>query len=266
MKVFLYILLSLGLMMSSCKTGLEAIQKSKDYNYKLQRADQFYEAKQYSKANVLYEELLTVFKGTKNFEAIYYRYANSFYFMKNYLAASYHFKNFSDIFPKSEHAEECEYLNSLCLHNLSPNYSLDQSNTVKSIGEMQSFVNTHPESKYVDDANRMIDESREKLEARDAYSAELYYKIREYKAATVAFEQIMRKYPDSRNSDYYFYMQARSKYEYALNSIPTKQEERYASALADCQDFLKKSPKSKYINEIERINALSSQALKKIKL
>jgi outer membrane protein assembly factor BamD len=266
MKATLFTLLVSLFFISSCRSGLETIQKSKDYTFKLKKADEFYDAKQYSKANVLYEELLTVFKGTKNFESIYYKYANSFYFMKSYLAASYHFKNFADIFPKSDKAEECEYLNSLCLHKLSPNYTLDQSNTVKSIGEMQTFVNTHPTSKYVDDANKMIDDSREKLEDRDAYSANLYFKIREFKAASIAFEQIMRKYPDSKSIDYYQYMSARSKYFYGLNSIPTKQEERFNSAIADCQEFIRKNPKSQYLVDIQKLNTLSSQALKKIKL
>jgi outer membrane protein assembly factor BamD len=212
----------------------------------------------------LYEELLTVFKGTKNFEIIYYKYAFSFYNQNNYLAASYHFKNFSDLFPKSPKSEECEYLNSLCLYKLSPDYSLDQSNTVKAIGEMQSFVNTHPESKRVKDANKAIDESRAKLEQKDLYGAELYFKIKQYKAAAVSFEQIIRKYPDSKQSDYYHYMIARSFYKYALNSIPEKQEERLQTVIADYKDFVEKFPKSQYRSEMEKINSLSLQSLKKI--
>jgi outer membrane protein assembly factor BamD len=265
MKVILYSIIAFFLFSTACKSGLESIQRSKDYGYKLKKAEEFYDIKQYAKSNVLFEELLTVYKGTKNFESIYYKYANTFYFQKNYLAASYHFKNFADIFPKSEKTEECEYLNSLCLHNLSPNYTLDQTNTVKSIGELQTFVNTHNDSKYVNEANKLIDESREKLETRDAYSANLYYKIREFKAANIAYEQIIRKYPDSKNTDFYHYMMVKSKYEYALNSIPTKQEERLNNALADCEDFKKKYPKSDFLNEIQRINSLSSQTIKKIK-
>lgn len=120
---------------------------------------------------------MTVYKGTKTFENLYYRYAFTFYYDRSYLAASYHFKNFCDLFPKSTKTEECAYLNSLCLYNLSPDYTLDQSNTVKSIGELQTFVNTHPDSKRIADANKYIDDSRDKLEIKDNYGAELYFKI-----------------------------------------------------------------------------------------
>jgi outer membrane protein assembly factor BamD len=248
-----------------CKDSFEAIQRSKDQEYKLLKADEFYNLKKYTKANTLYEELLPVYKGTKKFEQIYYHYSNTFYLGGNYLAASYHFKNFADLFPKSEHAEECEYLNALCLYKISPEYTLDQSNTVKSIGEMQTFVNTHPDSKHVNEANRQIDESRLKLEQKDLYGAELYYKIGEYKAAAVAFEQIIRRYPDSEKTDFYYYMIMKSTFQYARNSIPEKQAERYSRVVSDYQEFIKKYPNNKYKSELDRINTLSLAALKKAK-
>ncbi len=264
MKKIFILFIALLSFLSSCISNFEKVQKSKDIPYKLTKADEYYDRKQWTKANQLYEELLTVYKGTKNFETVYYKYAFTFYNNKDYLAASYHFKNFADLFPKSPKSEECEFLNSLCLYNISPEYTLDQSNTVKSIGELQSFVNTHPESVHVKEANSLIDESRAKLEVKDTYGAELYYKIGEYKAAAVAFEQIIRKYPDSKNVDYYQFMIMRSRYTYAKNSIPEKQSDRFGQILADYAEFVRKYPKSTYLSEVEKINALSLASLKKI--
>jgi outer membrane protein assembly factor BamD len=264
MKQSTLLLIAALSLFSSCQSNFEKLQKSKDFAYKLTRADQYYDKKQYTKANTLYEELLTVYKGTKNFENLYYRYAYTFYNNKEYLAASYHFKNFADLFPKSSKSEECEFLNSLCLYNISPEYTLDQSNTVKSIGELQTFVNTHPESEHVKEANKLIDESRAKLEIKDTYGAELYYKIGEYKAAAVAFEQIIRKYPDSKNTDYYDYMKIKSNHIYAQNSISEKQEERFSKIKTDYSDFIRKYPKSPFRSEVEKINSLSLASLKKI--
>lgn len=263
MKHLLF-LLFVATLFTSCTNKFEKIQKSKDYDFKLQKANEYYDQHQYSKANMLYEELLTVYKGTKSFEAIYYKYAYTFYYDKNYLAASYHFKNFADLFPKSANAEECEYLNCLCLYNLSPEYTLDQSHTVKSIAELQAFVNTHPTSKRVKEANKLIDNAREKLEEKDVYSAELYYKISQYKSAAVAFEQIMRKYPDSKKADYYQYMIIKSSFKYAKNSIPDKIEERLNNSIQEYNVFVEKYPKSQYRSEAERIKSLSLQTLKKL--
>lgn len=260
--IILLLLVILGT--ASCKNSFETVQKSKDYEYKLTKADEYFTKKEYTKANTLYDELLPIFKGTKKFEGMYYRYAYTFFYNKNYLPASYHFKNFTDLFPKSDKTDECEYLNSLCLFKMSPNYQLDQSNTVKSIGEMQEFINMHPESDKLSQANAMIDQSREKLEQKDRYSAELYYKIKQYKAATIAFENVIRKYPDSKFSDYYHYMIIMAYYRYAGNSIPEKQAERFSRVIGDITDFKEKFPKSSYLSEIQKINGLSSQSLKKL--
>ncbi|MGI9190790.1 MAG: outer membrane protein assembly factor BamD [Chitinophagaceae bacterium] len=260
--VILFLLLLVGA--ASCKNSFESVQKSKDYEYKLTKADEYFNKKEYTKANTLYDELLPIFKGTKKFEGMYYRYAYTFFYNKNYLPASYHFKNFTDLFPKSDKTEECEYLNSLCLFKMSPNYQLDQSNTVKSIGEMQEFINMHPDSKQLTQANAMIDQSREKLEQKDRYSAELYFKIKQYKAATIAFENVIRKYPDSKFSDYYHFMIVKAYFRYAGNSIPEKQAERFNRVVSDSRDFKEKFPKSTYLSEINKINGLSLQSLKKL--
>ncbi len=265
MKLYLYTILSfIVISMHSCTSEFEKIQKSKDYKYKLTKANEFYDKKQWSKANTLYEECLTIYKGTKDFEEMYYKYAYTFFNMQNYLPASYHFKNFADIFPKSAKAEECEYMNSICLYYQSPEASLDQTNTIKSISELQNFVNTHTDSKHVNEANKMIDNSREKLEEKDAYSANLYYKIGQHKASAIAFQQLLNRYPDSKSADYYGFMQIKSYVEYAKQSIEEKQVERYQKVSDDATDFVQKYPKSKYVSAVEQIKTLSLQSLKKI--
>lgn len=252
------------LFFAACQSKFEKVQKSKDFGYKLTKADEYYAKKQFLKANQLYEELLPVYKGTKNFENLYYHYAYTFFYNHDYLAASYHFKNFADLFPHSANTEECEFLKSLCLYKVSPEASLDQSNTIKSVTELQDFVNTHPDSRHVKEANKLIDESRAKLEEKDRAGAELYFKISEYHAAAVAFEQIMRKYPDSRFVDYYQFMMLKANYAYAHRSVPEKQEARYTRVTEDYSDFIRKFPKSSYRAEADRINSLSLASLKKI--
>ena len=202
MRATIAIIFVLSLAFSSCNS-LEKIQKSSNTEYKLQKANEFYDKAQYAKAIVLYEELLTVFKGTKRFEDIYYKYAMSYYKQQSFLPPSYHFKNFSDLFPNSKRAEEARFLHSKSLFEQAPEHTLDQDNTKKSINELQNFINQHPTSPKVADANTMIDESRYKLELKDKYSAELYYKVSQYRAAAIYFEQIINKYPDSKFIDYY---------------------------------------------------------------
>jgi outer membrane protein assembly factor BamD len=247
----------------ACK-DIEKIKKSTDQNYKLAKANEFYDKKKWEEANILYEDLLTVFKGTKQFEDLYYKYTYSFYNMNNFLAASYHFKNFSDIFPNSARHDECEYQTCMCLYKMSPESTLDQSSTVKAIGALQTFVNTHPESPKVAEANKIIDEARKKLEKKDGDAAALYFKISEFRSAGTAYASLIKKYPDSDLCDYYQLMVAKSNYNYARLSIPAKQEERFNIALVDYNDFLSNYPNSKLKSEADKLKTTIFADIKKI--
>ncbi len=260
-----YFLVFIAIVCLSACGGFERTLKSKDVNYKLTKANEYYDKKKYAHANQLYEVLLPVMKNTRNYEPLYYKYAFSFYYMKDYLSASYHFKNFVDFFPSSKDAEECEYMYGLCLFKESPKPSLDPTNTVKAMEALQAYINAHPNSKRVDDANKYIEECRKKLEDKEAAAAKLYYNIGQYKAAGISYKSVMRDYPESLNADYYQFMIVKSWYQYAKSSIKEKQEERYATALNAYKEFIDGYPKSKYIRDAEKIYTLADNNVKKIR-
>jgi outer membrane protein assembly factor BamD len=260
--VFFFILTAFVL--GSCN-DVEKIRKSTDNTYKLAKANEFYDKKKWEEANVLYEELIPVLKGSKDYEKMYYKYAYSFYNQGNYLTASYHFKNYSDIYPGSEYHDECEYMTCVCLYKMSPEPSLDQQSTQKAIDALQTFVNSHPDNKQLDDANKMIDEARSKMEAKDKISAELYYKIGRFQAASVAFENLIKRFPDSKNCDYFQLMVMKSNFAYAANSIPEKQEERYNAALVDYNDLIANYPNSTQKSEADKLKNIIFANLKNLK-
>jgi outer membrane protein assembly factor BamD len=262
------ILACLILCITICSTAcndIEKIKKSTDNAYKLAKANDFYDKKKWAEANTLYEDLLTVYKGQKIFEDMYYKYAYTFYNQEQFLAASYHFKNFTDIFANSTKFDECEYQTCICLYKLSPEPTLDQSSTIKAIAALQNFVNTHPESPKLMEANKIIDEARQKLEVKDRENAELYFRISEFRSAGVAFSNLIKKYPDSDKCDYYQYMVMKSNYTFAKLSIPEKQEERYNIALVDFNDFISGYPNSKLKPDADKIKNIIFANLKKIK-
>lgn len=254
----------ISLLFAAC-SGYEKVMKSSDVNYKLSKANQYYDKKDYLKANTVYESLLPVMKGTRNFEPLYFRFAYSSFYLKDYLAASYHFKNFTDYFPASKDAEEAEYLHALCLYKLAPKAALEQTNSFKAMEAMQSYINTHPESKRLAEANGVMEELRKKLETKEAGAARLYYNIGQYKAAAISYKTVIVNFPESPNVDYYQYMVMRSYYKYAKASIAEKQEERFVSASNAYQDLKESFPSSKYLAEAERLLTQVNNNIKKIR-
>jgi outer membrane protein assembly factor BamD len=259
-SLLLIILLTLG----ACN-NIEKLQKSKDFTGMLKKANELYDAKKYSDANILYETLLPVFKGTSTFEDLYYKYAYTFYNQKNYIAASYHFKSFTEFFSKSTRAEECEYMMCICLHKMSPSDDLDQTTTAKAIASLQTFLNNHPESKHAEEANKIIDEARLTLESKEEKSAALYYRINQFRAAGVAYKNLIKKFPDSPKGDFYQYMVMVSNYKFATLSVNAKKEERFNQALSDYNELLENFPKTNYKNEADKLKTTIFADLKTLK-
>ena len=78
-RLIIYICVLFFIGLSSC-SKFTKIQKSKDYEFKLTKADEYFNNKKYRYAQQLYEELFSVYKGTQKFEDLYYKYAYCFYY------------------------------------------------------------------------------------------------------------------------------------------------------------------------------------------
>lgn len=236
---------------SSCAGKLSKTLKSTDSDYKLKVAENYYAQKKYNNAQVLFEDLFPIFKGTPRFEDLYYKYAYSAYYLNDYASAENLFKTFVETFPTSNKAEEADFMRAFSYYKQSPKAELDQTNTTKAMGQMQAFINTHPQSPKVAEATKIIDELRAKLEVKDFKSAELYYNLGYYKAAAIAFSALIDNYPDSNKGDEYKLMVIKSYYLYANNSVEEKQAERYDKVISESIDFLDRFPESKLVKTVE---------------
>jgi len=263
LKSLLFIFVS-AVILSSCG-GFEKVKKSSDVNYKLSKANEYYDKKEYQKASELYKDLMPIMKSTRNYEALFYRYAYCFYYQKDYIEASYYFKNFTEYFPASKDAEECEFMSAVSLYKYAPKYSLDQTNTIKALEALQAYANRYPNSKRMTEANSYIDLSRRKMENKESDAAKLYYNIGQFKAASIAYKSVLHNYPESANADLYQFMIMRSMYRYAKASVPEKQEERYANTISAFNELKDTYPQSVYIADAQKLYTEADNKVKKIR-
>jgi len=241
------------------------IQKSKDYDYKLTKADEYYAKKKYHNAEQLFEELFPVLKGTQKFEDLYYKYAYCFFYLGMYRDAENLFKGYLEVFPNSSRAEEVDYMHAYCFYKQSPKIDLEQVNTVKAMGMMQTFINTHPGSPRIKDASAIIDQSRVKLEAKEYRGARLYYNLSQFRAAAIAYTNLLNNYPESAKGDEYKLMVVKSYYKFAKESIVERQAERYEKVTTEYEDFADRFPDSPLLKEAESYSNLSKNHIKDIK-
>lgn len=250
------------LVASSCNK-YSKVFKSKDFEYKLKMADEYYSKKKFKVAQQLYEELFPVFKGTVKFEELYYKDAYCFYNMKQYADAESLFKGFLEVFPNSTKAEEVDFMRSYCFYMQSPKVELEQVNTIRAMGMMQTFINTHPGSERNKQATEIIDQCRAKLEKKEYRAAELYYNMGQYRAAAIAFSNLINNYPESVKGEEYKLKTVSSYYKFAKLSIRDKQIERFEQVTQEYQDFVDRYPESKLLKEAE---SYSNQSINQIKV
>lgn len=258
------ILVLITAMMSACSDGYQKLLKSTDYDLKEKKAKQYYNEAEYIKAIPLIEELIQVYRGVKDVEELYYYYPYCYYGQGNYEFASYYFTTFVETYPKSQYVEDARFMLAMCQVEMSPVWSLDQGSSSRAIEALQLFANAHPNSEKIKECNELIDELREKMEKKAFEAARLYYDMRDYRAANVAFNNILIDYPETKRAEEVRYLIVKSHYDYAKNSIFRKQQERFEETIRVYEDYIGRYSKSDKLRELENIYVDSLDQLDRI--
>ncbi|SFT01007.1 outer membrane protein assembly factor BamD [Sphingobacterium wenxiniae] len=239
---------------TGCKSKFEKLRASNNIAMKYQEAVKFYENKKYTKALVLFDELMTRYRGQAEAEDLYYFTAYTNYRLKDYTSARYAFKNFATTYPNSPRAEECRFMSAYCFYVDSPRASLDQENTRKAIDELQLFINLYPDGEKAQEAGDLIQSLRDKLELKAYTNAKLYFNMGQpddYRAAVIAFENMLREYPDTKYAEEVEFLIVKSQYLFAENSMIHRQQERFNDALDYYKAFTENYPESKFRKEAD---------------
>ncbi len=269
-RISLFLTLVLLFAASSC-SKFRQIQKSNDWELKYRAAMEYYDNKDYYRASTLFEEILPILRGRPEAEKAQFYFAYSYYYQKQYVLSAHYFQTFYQLYSRSDFAEEALFMYAYSLYLDSPEYDLDQSNTEDAIQAAQNFLNKFPTSKYVDQANGIIDEMQQKLALKAYENAYLYYKLEKYldgealKAAIIAFDNFQDDYPDSKYNENVSFLKIQCAYDMAKKSIRSKQEERLQEAVKYYLYFIDKFPQSPKVRDAENLYTAIRNSLAKIK-
>lgn len=251
MKNFIVFGLFFIIVATSC-SDYNKIVKSTDYEFKYKKALEYYEDEEYARSAQLLNELVNIYRGTSRADEVYYYYAKSHFGMRDYLMAGHWFRTLVKDFPKSEYAEESQYMIGYCYYMDSPKPRLDQQVTQKAIDALQLYVNLYPSSDRVEEANRLIIEMRDKLVYKSFLSGKLYYDLENYKAAVIALTNSLKDYPDTKYREDLMFMLLRAKYLLAIRSIEEKKEQRLTDALDEYFTFVDEFPESEHRKDADK--------------
>lgn len=247
-----------------CKSEFETVRTSGDAALWLQKANEYYDAEEFQRAQTLYELTIAPYRGKAEAEQIAYRYAYTYYYTRQYVLASYYFKNFATTYGGSTLKEEADFMSAYANYKLSPVYRLDQSYSVKAIEGFEEFANRYPNSDRISEANLLIDEMRAKMELKDFESAKLYVDLRRFESAQQSFENVLKDYPETQRAEEVRYLMAKSQYQYADLSYVTRKGERFDKAEKLINAFLERYPESQYAEEISDLSKKTTKQLKEL--
>ncbi|WP_179317630.1 outer membrane protein assembly factor BamD [Winogradskyella undariae] len=242
MKRGIYILL-ISILFVSCSDYQKAL-KSEDTAAKYDMATELYNAEKWNKSYKLLEQILQQYRGKPQAEKITFMHAMCSYQLGDYYISSYHFDKFSDIYPKSEKAEQAAFLAAKGYYFNSPVYSKEQKETIDAIEKLQLFVNRYPNSQYLDEANSLVQELDFKLEKKAFEIAKQYNKIFEYKASIKSFNNFLLEFPGASLRSEAFYYRFDSAYHLAILSVDYLKEERIKDAIGYFEALKKAYPNS----------------------
>ncbi len=231
----------------------EKLLKSTDFDLKKAKAIEYYDNGQYVKATELLSQILPRYRATGEAESLNWINAKAFYALRDYMVAGELFSSYSELFPFSEHAEEATFMIGLCSYQLSPRAQLDQTYTRQAIEQFTFFVQSFPASARVAEANQYISTLNEKLVEKSYINAKMYYDLKQYKSASVALNNSLKDFPQTKFREELMYLRLSSLYLYAENSVSDKQKERYQAALDDYYSYVEEFPSGQFKKEAEKL-------------
>jgi outer membrane protein assembly factor BamD len=258
--ISLLLLLSLG----ACE--FNTAKKIQDPLKRYAKAIEYYDLGKYAKTQLLLEDAILSLRMTKEGEESLYKYAYSYFYMKDYILAGYYFRKYVEDYPKGKYTEEAQFMSAKCYFLDAPKYKLDQSATLTALQEFELFITKYPNSEKIKECNENIDELRSTLEFKSFENAKLYFDIGYFGAAAIAFQNSLKEYPDSKYKEDIYYYILLADFNYAKNSILSKQKERYLKTLSSYKKLLDKFPNTKYSKDAERIYNAAKKEIDKFEI
>ncbi len=260
---FTAILASLCLLLCLNSCGeYQRVQKSRDFEYKLDYAKRAFDRKQYVQAATILEECVPVFKGNEKAEEVLYLLALANYENKQYFDASNYFRQYYNRFPKGKYAEDARFYCGYGYYLDSPEPQLDQSETIKAIEELQAFLDFFPRSSKVSIAQNAIFELQDKLTLKQLQNAQLYYNLgnymgNNYESCVIVAKNAIKDYPYSRYKEDLEMLVLKARFQEASMSVDERKADRFREVLDEYYSFVNNYPESPHKSEAENIRKIA---------
>lgn len=244
--------------LSSC-SEYQKVLKNEDVKAKYDLAQKYYDAEDYKRSKRLFEQIAPKYVGKPQGERVMFFFANTYYKTEDYYLSGYQFERFIKSYPKSDKIQEASFLGAQSYYELSPAYSLDQTDTDKALAKLQTFINTYPESEYFEQANAMAKELTTKKEKKQIEVAKQFNKLGQFNypilvSAMTALDNFISDNPGSIYREEALYYRIEAATSLALNSTQNRKKERLEDAQSAYNTLMRYFPESQFKKKADNLS------------
>jgi len=262
MKKLSYILFVFGVLLTACKSP-RLVNPGDPINVTYQKGIDKYEEGDYGDAAEIFESVTRLGRGTNFAQDAQFYLAESYYNQKRFILSEAEYDRFVSFYPRDERRAEADFKKAMSLYHQSPRYRLDQTATRRAIEEFQLFNSRYPNSELVIESAEKINELRSKLARKYYESAEFYLRTEQYKAATIYYDLVIDRYPESSWAEDALVKQIQTYVDFASKSVITRQVERYNVAISNYEKYIQLFPQGEGRAEAESLRDAAEKGIKK---
>ena len=249
--------LALLVVLGSC-SEYQKVLKNDDVKAKYELAERFYNEGDFKRANRLFEQIAPKYVGKPQGERVMFFFADSYFKIESYYLSGYQFERFIKSYPQSDKIQQASFLGAKSYYELSPLYSLDQTDTDKALIKLQNFINAYPESEYFEEANNMARELTAKKEKKQLEIAKQFTKLGEFNypilvSAITALDNFITDNPGSIYREEALYYKIVAGTSLAMNSTENKRKERLEEAIASYNTLMRYFPESQFKKKADNL-------------
>jgi outer membrane protein assembly factor BamD len=207
------------------------------------RAMRSFEKGRYVDALDRFTRMSLDYAGSSLMDSVRYMEAECQYQLDEYLLAVDLYQELVTRYPTSPLVGDARLRTADCWFELSPHYALDQTYTMRAIDEYQSLLDDFADSPHRAMAEERIAACRHKLALKDMRSAELYFKMEQWPAAVLYFNDVLETWYDQPD------VMERALFFKALSQLRMK---RMADARATFEEYLSTWPDGEHAADVRQ--------------
>lgn len=252
------------LLIASC-SGYNKLLRHGTSEDKYEKALELYNDKKYSKALTLFKEVENIFSHTEKADSIMFYIGVCYYNTGDFVSSGEQFNTFRKEFRRSPFLEEAEYYFAKGFFYSSSEPENDQTNTHVAMQAIGEYLGRYPNSHKREELIENLTDLRQRLYDKAYLNAKLYYDIGYFNSAVTALNNAIKRYPDSNHKEELLFLIVSSHYEFARNSVASKQRQRYLDMQDAYYTFIEEFPESTFRKDADKMFEDSKAFLDKFK-